>query len=734
MSIDSDTEQRKRSKQRPTRSQQTPRQSYFEVPNRLTRSFVGREDILARIDETFSSRPGPCIAVLQGMGGQGKSQVALEYCRRKRDGPYSAIFWVDATTEGTVIGSFQTIYEHIEAGKHHLPNAKSKVDFVLHAFASWPTSWLMIFDNYDDPNAFSNLLDFVPRGEHGAILVTSRYADFQALFIECSGSFIELPGLEEDAALDLLKKHSQTKDSSSDDARTIVRRLVCHPLAITQAGAYIRKQGIRLSDFMIHYNGRRENILKNTPQFSQYRKKLNNTEEETSLNVFTTWELSFRQLQSQPNSNGNETKLLTLFAFFDEKDISEQFFTEYEFEDMPAELANLSEWLKGFCDADHHWDHYGFRNALIELRDLSLIQSFTEVVGFCHSSLHPLIKDWIQLRTEIPTSQENCLVVAMLLKRFLLNSHNNGHFDLAPSANQVILAHLIAQEENYENHFVCQSKPPVNQKTFLEHLFGAQCRFAAFFSEKGSYDNAAKIYQRAKTHYEKALGPEHPVTRVSMNNLALAYQSQGRWDEAEKLQVQVLEMKTRLLGAEHADTLGIMNNLASTYQYQKRWKEAEELGVQVLEVSKKILGAEHPDTLVSMNNLVLTYLHQVRLDKAEELQLQVVETNKRLLRTENPGAMTDMHNLACIYDSLDREFMAIALMTVAVQWREKNLGADHPDTKESTGFLRRWKGEVDGGEEDEREEDEYEGEEDEEEEDQGEEDEGEEDEGEEVDD
>lgn len=68
--------------------------SYYEVPSRRVGGSVGRENILQRIDERLSDGLGPRVAVLQGMGGQGKSQVALEYCHRKKDNPYSAIFLV----------------------------------------------------------------------------------------------------------------------------------------------------------------------------------------------------------------------------------------------------------------------------------------------------------------------------------------------------------------------------------------------------------------------------------------------------------------------------------------------------------------------------------------------------------------------------------------------------------------------------------------------------------------
>ena len=77
------------------------------------------------------------------------------------------------------------------------------------------------------------------------------------------------------------------------------------------------------------YKKQREAILTNTPPLSQYRRKLGNDEKETSLNVFTTWELSFQQLQSQASANNVEAKLLTLFAFFDNTDISEQLLAEF---------------------------------------------------------------------------------------------------------------------------------------------------------------------------------------------------------------------------------------------------------------------------------------------------------------------------------------------------------------------------------------------------------------------
>lgn len=189
--------------------------SYYEVPKRRIMSLIGREDITALIDNALTAGSvahstvgttgsGP---VLQGMGGQGKSQVALHYCHQKKNNPFSAVFWVDAMTESSLKGSFQSISECIRTTKDHLLDVNARIAFVLRRISSWSSKWLMVFDNYDNPDAFP-IQDFIPQGDAGAILVTSRHAVTSALVLEHSSSFIELPGLEENHALELLPPKS----------------------------------------------------------------------------------------------------------------------------------------------------------------------------------------------------------------------------------------------------------------------------------------------------------------------------------------------------------------------------------------------------------------------------------------------------------------------------------------------------------------------------------------------
>ena len=474
--------------------------------------------------------------------------------------------------------------------------------------------------------------------------------------------------------------------------------------------------------------------MKNTPPLSEYRRKLGNNEEETSLNVFTTWELSIQQLESKASENNTEMKLLTLFAFFDNKDISEQLFAEFEAnEKAKSTSAKLLTWLNAFNDdTSGEWSSDSFVDVLITLRDLSLLQGFAqEPNGYYRLSLHPLIKDWIQLRTSKLAGQENIYMAATVVSEMLSSSWRVGHFELPLSFKQSILLHIVALEEAHEEFFVSQVDIPANQDIFIEYLT-SQFWFAKFLSSSGLYQLALIIFQQviaqekeflglehpdtltstaelASTYRnqgrwkeaeelevqvmetrKRVLGPEHPDTLTSSGNLALTYQNQGRWREAQELEVQVVETSKRVLGPEHPDRLRSMSNLALGYSVQGRWKEAEELNVQVMETRGMVLGPEHPDTLTSSSNLASTYQYQGRWKEAEELEVQVVETSKRILGPDHPATLTYMNNLAFTFWKQDQRNQAIQLMTEVVRSSRQKNGPEHPHRIGSIRALQEW--------------------------------------------
>lgn len=220
---------------------------------------------------------------------------------------------------------------------------------------------------------------------------------------------------------------------------------------------------------MKHYKKKRDKILKNTPPLSQYRKKLENNEKETSLNVFTTRELSFQQLEAQASEHNCEVRLLTLNAFLDNKDISEQLFAEFNAtEEKKPKSAELLTWLHAFTSGTTgEWNSVAFFEVLRTLRDLSLLQGFAqEPNGFYHLSLHPLIKDWIQLRTSKLIGEGNTYMAATLVSGTLMSSWRSNYFQLLLLTQQNILLHIVALEEAYQDLFIPPVEMPENQDIF----------------------------------------------------------------------------------------------------------------------------------------------------------------------------------------------------------------------------------------------------------------------------
>jgi hypothetical protein len=135
------------------------------VPNRRVREFVGRESVLARIDDSFNSESekGPRIVVLRAMGGQGKTQIALEYCRRTRSSTVTVVFWVDASSESALKQSYSSIYEILACQADALLDVDARVNFALRRLRAWRGPWLLVLDNYDNPVEFNNVEDYIPR-------------------------------------------------------------------------------------------------------------------------------------------------------------------------------------------------------------------------------------------------------------------------------------------------------------------------------------------------------------------------------------------------------------------------------------------------------------------------------------------------------------------------------------------------------------------------------------------
>ena len=718
-------------------SSPTESQTYYDVPNRLANPFIGRDDVLLRIEGEPSRRLSTRVVVLQGMGGQGKSQIALEFCRRKRNNPFSAIFWVDASSEHSLQGSLQSILERLKSPEAILQSREAQISYVLQKLASWHRRWLLVFDNYDDIEAFPNVRDYIPSSELGTVLITSRHADTIELTVGEEDSFIQLHGLEESASVDLFTSQSQHngKDSDSEHLKEIMNRLGHHPLAITQAAAYFRKRRLRLDDFMEHYKRRKELILKNTPQFSQYKRKLNSSEKETCLSVFTTWDLSYSQLESRGDESRTALRLLTLLAFFDNKNISENIIAAYSDLTRADKTMALLAWMKCFTSPENVWQGDVFEDALILLRDSSLLQSFSRSEnGECHASMHPLIKDWIRLRSGKLACQQYAMMAAFLLGAYLeslTEKPDLGFKHLSLHTKQSLVMHTLAQKENYEEYMTLNSGTDHCTELLGDYASMLSC-FTIFLLDVGLYADVAFLSQEAMTLTERVHGPEsseaidticvriraqellgelnlaedlsrralslagrlfmpeHSVTLRMMSNLAVLLRRSGELNEAKSLSIRLLDILKRKFGEKNDHTLRVMNELGVIYAHRKELQKAEDIAKRVLQLRQEMLGVNHDETILAMYYLSTTYMHQARYDEAERLMNRSIGLRAQLLGEEHPEVLGIMHALALTYNKQKRHEEAITLMSHVKKMRIKTLGSNHERTLMSRYYLKMW--------------------------------------------
>ena len=207
------------------------------------------------------------------------------------------------------------------------------------------------------------------------------------------------------------------------------------------------------------------------------------------------------------------------------------------------------------------------------------------------------------------------------------------------------------------------------------------------YQAQGRYGEAEPLYRRALAAREKVLGTEHPDTLSSANNLAGLYQAQGRYGEVEPLFQRTLLASEKVLGSEHPFTLTSIGNLAGLYQAQGRYGEAEPLFRRALMAREKVLGLEHSDTLSSVNNLAGLYQAQGRYREAEPLLQRALAAGEKVLGSEHPFTLTSVNNLAFLYQAQGRYREAEPLFRRALAVREKMLGPEHPNTLTSINNL-----------------------------------------------
>jgi len=658
--------------------------------------FVGRSSHLNEL-ETKLFAEGYCQKVaIRGLGGIGKTQIALELAYRSRARCRDcSVFWIPANSANSFEQACLEITQLLKI--NGLQKEKSDVKKLVKHWLSQESAgqWLLIIDNVDDVDFFfkstSNgtpgitLTDYIPTSSKGSIVFTTR--DRKAAVKLARSNVIEIPEMDEDTATEVLRKAliDPTILHDPQTTRILLTQLTSLPLAIVQAATYINKTGISVLEYLSLFEDTKEEdvievLSEDFEDDGRYKESKNP--------VATTWLISFEQIQRH---DPLAAEYFPFMSCIDSKHI-------------PQSLLPVAQSKKKRLDAIGTLSAYSF------------IAKRSDDLSFdLHRLVHLATRNWLRHKSslaeqvrkavtrlaevfaDIPPSELRRLAAYVPHAQFVLTSEIlNGNTEEEITLLEGIGRWMSFFGRYYEAEKMF-SKVFCWRKTNLgpEHTdtFNIGDRLAAASLETHNYEAAEKVSQQLFNIKVTVLGQEHPDTLTSMSNIALAFHGQARWKEAEELQREVLKKYKKVLGLQHQRTVIGMNNLGMTFVNQGRLKEAEELQLEAVKLCQQMLGPDHPERLTSVSNLACNFHMQRRWKEAEELLLQVMNISKKALGQEHPDTMLSMNNLAVTWRSMGCYAEAMKLMEECVELRRKVLGIDHPDTKHSFKRLNEWRSE-----------------------------------------
>ncbi|KAF2873795.1 hypothetical protein BDV95DRAFT_605272 [Massariosphaeria phaeospora] len=722
---------------------ETPPNPSAIIPIGRDPDFIEPGTILEQIDQKCAA-PGSRTALV-GLGGVGKSQIAIEYAHRRRErSPSTWVFWVHASNAARFETSYRDIADFVK-----IPGRKNPKANIFQLVYDWlrdeRRSWVLILDNVDHAGFLSEpcsdrdrsaggergsngdgsqpLKAYLPQCQNGAVLVTTRSRSAALELVERRDMIAVEPMSEADAVALLEKKLEGIE--KSDRVGELAAALEFMPLAMVQATSYIVHRAPRCS--VRQYLEKFQEGDRKRTSLLNFEKGQLRRDRDAKNSIIVTWQISFDHIRHVRPSAAD---LLSLMSFFDRQGIPEALLRSRngqsnvpekhggDAEDVDSNVDEDKDEGEDDDQSDNSMDCEGcededdeFEDDVSTLRDYSFITVTTRGSGF---EMHRLVQlatwKWLEahgqrekwkhqfiknLCSALPTGgYENWTACQALFPhaKSAAAQKPKGQESLEMWATILYRAGWYA--EQIGNGAEAEEMSVAALKT-RKKLLGQEHEDTLWsislvgnvYNLRGRWEEAESLFVQVMEMSKSKLGADHPSTLTSMANLASTYRNQGRWEEAESLEVQVMEIRKSKLGADHPSTLTSMANLASTYRNQGRWEEAESLEVQVMEIRKSKLGADHPDTLTSMANLASTYRNQGRWEEAESLEVQVMEIRKSKLGADHPSTLTSMANLASTYWNQGRWEEAESLFVQVIEMSKSKLGADHPDTLTSMNNL-----------------------------------------------
>lgn len=519
------------------------------VPYIKNRNFTGREKFLSKLRESIASTERPeKIQAITGLGGVGKTQIALEYIYRYGEN-YDVIWWIRSGDKISIAGDYANLSLELK-----LPERNTTDQLVIfNSVKLWlerNKRWLLVFDNAKDPE---DIEEFLPKCSGGDIIITSRNPNWGSM-----ANTIPIDVFKRSESLEFIQK--RTGQPQDENTKTLAEITGDLPLALEQAGAYIETSGTSLSDYIQFFNSNQSEILDRGKPLLY------------PDTVAKTWIISFQDISRKCPVSSD---LLKLFAFLASDEIPIIILLD-GVDYLPESISRTVR------------DDVKFNDALIVLRSYSFININEDCI-----SIHRLV----QAATRANMTDEDQLDWAECAVRLL-----TGLFPEEIADPQtwpfclLLLPHASVAAEYAES-----------LGSNIEEIGVLLFRTAIYLRIHAMYNESRTNLERARKIYEKIYGQDSEKVAATLHNLGLICRDLGRLNTAKEYLEYSLRIYENLHGPNHQDVAKVVASIGLVMQNIGDLKSAKDNIERALKIYKEVYGENNTNVADAANNLGLVF-------------------------------------------------------------------------------------------------------------------------------
>ena len=600
--------------------------SHTERVNFGSRPDVAADDLfVARCEQeqlnSLIADPTRRRTVLVGMRGCGKTQLASALAQQCEDAHWSLVAWLNAGLPEFITSDLVELARELKIDTSDQPAPETIIRRLFTRLKSAdPSDRLIVFDNVEDIN---HLMGLIPSGDGVRVVATTTN---KVGWEDQGWNSIKVGVFDRNTSIEYLL--TVTKSDDHDAADALAQRLGDLPLAIAQAAATARHKDLSLARYLKRLKSRGEELVIRPIPGDEY-----------TDDVATVLRMA---VEAAVDSMKNGTKQMArrqLGALA-----------------LLAESGVPTRWLDPTVE---------------QLDDDESPDTQRDTDEDAHDALTELIHRSIVQQTARDRSKTT---IHRLQAQVLRNSWNNNELDDARAAATGLLGSVNisrypsndTKARRQEALDLVDQLRSIGTQEHSQVLFESPHTSEALFQTFSHASDLGLPYEAltldvAVDALAGMLGPDHPDTFTSRNNLAYAYQSAGRLGEAVILYEKLFSDRTRILGPNHRDTLASCNNLAYAFESAGRLTDAIALYEDLLVNSVRILGPDHDEAFLSRINLAGAYMSAGFLTKAIPLYEEALADSVRILGPNHHATLLSRTDLAGAYMSAGRLAEAITL-------------------------------------------------------------------------